>query len=68
MDGVGGWDIGCVVTGSTKGSTWGGTWGSAGSTTMCPIPCCLTFGKDLHKKEVSPTFVVEHLHLLMALM
>ena len=24
MDGVRGWDVGCVVAGSTKGSTWGG--------------------------------------------
>ena len=69
MDGIGGWDVGCVVAGGTKGSTWGGTWGSAGSTMMCPIPCCPTFRKDLlHKKEVSPTFVAEHLHLLVALM
>ena len=37
MDRVGGWDVGCVVTGGTKGSTWGGTWGSASSTAMCPI-------------------------------
>ena len=65
MDRVRGWDVGCVVAGSTKGSTWG----SASSTAMCPIPCCPTFGKDLlHKKEVSPTFVAERLHLLVALM